>query len=192
MVAPISGKERGFVEGAAFLGDLIQGEQQSLSGYERNRMFQNLGGGKFADVGALAGVDLIEDGRAIVTADLDGDGGLDLLLSNRNSPRLIVLRNQAKQRGGWLRVALEGVDSNRQGVGARLRLRAGGREQVREVQIGNGFVGQSDTAAWFGLGEASGGEELKVVWPSGRQQRLTEGLEGGRTLWIREPDHAGD
>ncbi len=192
MVAPISGKEPAFIEGAAFLGDLIQGEQQSLSGYERNRMFQNLGGGQFADVGALAGVDRIEDGRAVVTADLDGDGGLDLLLSNRNSPRLMVLRNEVEPRGGWLRVALEGVRSNRQGVGARLRLRTGGKEQVREVQIGNGFVGQGDAAVWFGLGGASRAEELEVFWPSGSEQRVTEGLEGGQTRLIREPDESRD
>lgn len=81
--------------------------------------------------------------------------------------------------------------SNRQGIGTRLKLTACGSVQVRTVQLGTGFVSQSDQTAWFGLGECEEVDSLELAWPSGQFQSLTslavnqrievvEGFEGGR------------
>ncbi len=70
VLAPVSAGDPAFAEGSALIGDLIQTESQSLSGHERNRLLQNLGDGRFAEVGAVAGVDLEQDGRGVVAGDV--------------------------------------------------------------------------------------------------------------------------
>jgi hypothetical protein len=170
VLAPVSDKSPLLPLGIAHFSDLIRNGGRSFSGYERNRMYANLGEGRFADAGAVLGVDLIQDGRGVAAGDLDGDGDLDLAVSNRNSPRLAVLENVAPRRGNALRVRLQGDQSNWQGIGAVLTLEAGARRQVRVIQAGGGFVSQSPAEAWFGLGEEEAAERLTVVWPSGKTE----------------------
>lgn len=186
MLAPIAKKDQGWLDGAAHMGDLIQQESQSLSGNERNRLFQNQGG-RFVEVAAVAGADLVEDGRAVATGDLDLDGDLDVVVSNRNVPYLRLLRNDAPGRGHWLAVDLVGRRSNRQGIGARLTLRCGDRTQVQAVQLGTGYVSQSATTAWFGLGRCARRPSLEVAWPSGERQRFAE-IVPDRAVVLTEGD----
>ncbi len=190
-LAPASAGDEFWETGSGYMNDLIEREARSFAGYEHNRVFQNLGDGQFSDVGAVLDIDLVQDSRGVAVGDIDGDGGLDLAISNRNAPSLTLLRNNVDKRGNYLAVSTRGTMSNRQGIGTRLKLTACGSVQVRTVQLGTGFVSQSDQTAWFGLGECEEVDSLELAWPSGQFQSLTslavnqrievvEGFEGGR------------
>ena len=144
----------------------------SLSGHERNVLYRNHGDGTFADLSAVAGLDFPEDGRAFVTFDFDRDGDVDILLNNRNSPQLRLLRNDLPTSHHSVAFRLEGTKSNRDAVGARLVLEtASGRRLTRSVRSGSGFRSQPSRTVHFGLGEEEEIRELSIFWPSGTVER---------------------
>jgi hypothetical protein len=138
----------------------------SLSGYERQRLFRN-DGERFAEVGREVGLDAVADGRGIVVADFDEDGTQDLLVSNCGGPAALYRNQQTRSR--WLQVELQGTASNRDAIGARVVLVTGQRRQLREVDGGNGFSGQSPRIVHFGFGPSEKPERLEIRWPSGRR-----------------------
>jgi hypothetical protein len=150
--------------------------ERTWSGYQRQRLFRNLGDGTFADVAAAAGVDNELDGRGIAVADFDRDGRLDLLQTNADQPSLLY-RNVSEPIGRWVGLELVGTASNRDAIGARVTLVAGGATQIREVNGGNGYSSQSSLRLHFGLGAAERVEQLVVRWPSGTLEAVsaTEG-----------------
>ena len=156
---------------------------KTLSGYQRNELLVNRDGTLFEDRAGENGVDSLADGRGVAVADLDGDGRLDLFVANANAePRL--WRNTAPL-AGWVSFELVGTRSNRDAIGARLKLTAGGRTQVGFVDGGNGFAGQSSRRVHFGLGEAARIERLEVLWPSGTKQTF-EGMAARRLYRLVE------
>lgn len=90
-----------------------------------------------------------------------------------NGGRAVLLRNDGGNRGNWLQVALRGTRSNRQGIGARLRLVAGGGAQVRQVGVQPSYLSQSSTVEHFGLDSLTGIDTLEVIWPSGLRELRT-------------------
>ena len=136
-----------------------------------NALFHNRGAGKFRDVSAITGTDHTGVARGLAVADYDGDGFLDLLVANIDQPP-VLLRNSGND-NHWLAVQLVGKRSNRDGVGARLALTAGGRRQVREIHSGTSFLSQHSLVAHFGLGRLDRADELQIRWPSGVVQTLT-------------------
>lgn len=155
----------------------------SLSGYEKSRFFLNEGG-SFTEVAAQAGVDSDKDGRGIALADFEGDGDLDMLVTNcGQAPELY--RNDVGAARSWLEVELTGRVKNRDAIGARLTLTAKGRRQIREVDGGNGFSSQSSRVVHFGLADGERVDELEVRWPSGRRQ-VFRNLPARRKLVVVE------
>ncbi len=151
---------------------------------DRMRLWENEGGAfrrrddlGFTDRGS---------GKGLVVFDAEGDGDLDVYVVN-NGGRGRFFRNQGGDARPWLRVALEGTATSPEGLGARVRVRAGGREQVRELASVTHFLGQSERVAHFGLGEAERVEELVVQWPSGRVSILRD-VAARQLLQIREPE----
>ncbi|MCH9651608.1 MAG: ASPIC/UnbV domain-containing protein [Deltaproteobacteria bacterium] len=117
------------------------------------------------------------DGRSVAVADLDGDGGLDLVIANNGAPPTLY-RNRLGTGRHWVRFRLVSRDSNPGAVGARLVLSAAGVTQTRWVEVGSGYASQSPYAVHFGLGEAEALDGLEIDWPSGLResydrQRLT-------------------
>ena len=151
-----------------------------------DQLFDNRGGGRFEMLLPAAGDSLgtarVSRGSAI--ADYDNDGDLDILVTNLND-RPTLLRNDAGNRLNWLGVKLVGRSSNRGGIGARLRLRAGGRVQVRDIICGSSFLSSEDPRAHFGLGQTATVDSLEVRWPSGTVQVL-RGLGINQYLVVEE------
>ncbi len=145
---------------------------KTLSGYQRKRLFRNLGGAAFREEAARHGLDSLGDGRGIAVADLDLDGRLDLFVTYANAaPKLY--RNLQPTGHHWVGFELEGRRSNGAGMGARLFLTAGGRVRTAFVNGGNGFAGQSTRRVYFGLGTESRIDRLEVRWPSGAVESFT-------------------
>ncbi len=106
------------------------------------------------------------DGRGVAAADLDRDGRLDLVIANNNAPPTILM-NALESAGRWVELELVGSRSNRDAVGAAVRLRAGGKTMTRTVEAGSGYSAQSAHTLHFGLAGAEELESLEVRWPSG-------------------------
>ena len=153
---------------------------------QRNLLLVNDGTGFFRDAGAAAGPGfaLEKVSRTLVTGDIDNDGDLDLLVTN-NGQTADLLRNDGGHRRGALSVRLVGRQSNRDGIGARVRATVGGRVQTREVKAGSSYLGQGDTRVHVGLGGAVGVGRLEVRWPTGVTE-VIGAVEGGQVVTVTE------
>src|SRR5262249_41979318 len=136
-----------------------------LSGYEKKRLFHNLGG-RFRDEAARHGLDSTRDGRGVAVADFDDDGRLDLFVANAGAEPYLY-HNVEPLPNHWVELVLQGTRSNREAVGAQVRLTAGGRTLLRFVDGGNGFAGESTKRVHFGLGPTMTVDRVEVRWPSG-------------------------
>ena len=141
------------------------------SGYQKKKMFHNLAGQTFKEISAEAGVDNDKDGRGIAIGDFDNDGRLDIFQSNANQPPLLY-QSAVQGAGNWAQFLLAGTKSNRDAIGARITLTAGGLTQIREIDGGNGYAGQSMRRAHFGIGKAAKIDSVEIRWPSGRLEKI--------------------
>jgi enediyne biosynthesis protein E4 len=176
---------------------------KSWHGWERNRHLRNNGDGTFSEIGRGSGADLILNSRGIAYADFWNRGVLDIAVA-ASTDRHALLRNEVGRRRNWLAIELEGGagrladGTNRDAVGARVTVRAGGKRQIREVVLGDGYGSQNSLRQYFGLGQGRQADELTVHWPrSGRTQtfrnlaagrfyRLTEGAAAPQELRFPE------
>jgi hypothetical protein len=149
---------------------------------QRNQLFENRGG-RFTEV-FDAGLELERVSRGLAAGDLDGDGDLDLVVSNL-SDVAEVWENLAGERGAWILVDLVDGPSAPGGIGARLTVEAAGRRQVEEARTGSSYLSQNALTVHFGLGERARVDALGVDWPSGRRQRFLD-LPARRRLRILE------
>ena len=140
----------------------------------RDSLFWNNGEEGFFEVGAVSG-DVFQEkwvGRGAAFADYDNDGDVDIFIVN-HSARPKLLRNDGGNANHWLKVRLEGIQSNRWGIGARLTATIGEDHQTHEVGAGSSYLSQNAPEAIFGCGEATVIDSLRVDWPSGVNQELT-------------------
>ncbi len=148
-----------------------------------------VGGGRVVDASRAAGPpwSVPRIGRGLAVADLDNDGRLDILISEQDGP-MAYFRNRSKA-GRSATIRLQGTASNRDGVGARVTLVAGGRRQVAHRTGGGSFQSASDPRLHFGLDDADRIEEIEVRWPSGRVD-LHRDLAPAAGFLLREGDPA--
>jgi len=151
-------------------GTLISIGEHSLNGRERKVLFRNNRNGTFTDVAFVNGADRVEDGRGLSVFDYDQDGYPDLLVRNYRQPAQLMhnLGGQAH----WLQLKLVGVHSNRDAVGARIRVRTDAGIQTRSVTAGSAYLSGSSLVQHFGLGTARSAVIAEIDWPSGARSRL--------------------
>jgi hypothetical protein len=137
-------------------------------------MFRNLGKGQFEKASESLGTDFMRPivGRGLATADYDNDGDLDIVTNNRGDyPSL--LRNDGGNANHWLTVQLIGTKSNRDGIGASLKLISEGFVQLEQAKGGASYMSASDPRIHFGLGNRTKINSLEITWPSGQKDRLS-------------------
>ena len=137
-------------------------------------MFRNLGKGQFEKVSDSLGPDFMRPiaGRGLATADYDNDGDIDIVTNNRGDyPSL--LRNDGGNANHWLEILLIGTKSNRDGVGASLKLTSEGVSHVEQAKGGMSYMSANDPRIFFGLGKRTKIDSLEITWPSGLVEKLT-------------------
>ncbi len=126
--------------------------------------------------------------RSSFMADLDDDGALDLVVGEFNGPPQILFSNLASKKAiHYLKIKLIGTVSNRDGLGATVRIKAGGKTYTQYHDGKSGYLAQSSLPLYFGLGEATQVEAVEVMWPSGTKQVITSDLALNRLMQITEP-----
>ena len=137
-------------------------------------LFRNQGKGRFEDVSARMGDDFKRPAvaRGAAYADFNGDGALDILVTSNNGPAHLF-RNDGNANGNhWLCVRLQGTKSNRDGIGAVVRVKSQNHSQWQTVHSGSSYASQSDLALTFGLGKDTQVQSLEVQWPSGTNETI--------------------
>jgi hypothetical protein len=137
--------------------------------HDRSRLFIAQTNGRFVDEAGTRGMTDTEQGRAVVCADFDRDGDVDIFMTNRGleNSGAFWLNNDATNANQSLSVRLVGSAPNPEASGARIRLTIGGTTQLREIGIGNNFTSQNTTVQLFGLGTASAADTVQIEWPDG-------------------------
>jgi hypothetical protein len=153
-------------------------------------IFRNVAG-RFQDVSASAGDSFSHPAfyRGAAFADFDGDGRVDVVVSALNEPARLY-RNVTAQPGHWLAIRLVGTESNRDGIGAEIRLTlADDTFLYNQVTTSVGYASSSEPLARFGLGTQTRVKELRVTWPAGHEQTI-QNIAADRIVEIREaPAH---
>ncbi len=149
-------------------------------------VYRNLGGGRFEDVTDLAGPALQQkrSSRGAAFGDFDNDGDIDVLVMNMGE-QVSLFRNELDSPHHWLRIKLRGTVSNRDAVGALIRVTAGGATQVRAVLSQDSYVSHSDLRAHFGLGSTERADSIVVQWPNGLTEEFP-GVEADREALLVE------
>ena len=155
---------------------------------QANALFRSVGDGRFRDVTAETGADMqhARAHRGCAFGDLDNDGRVDVVVSAIGELPA-VLYNTIAGGGQWLWFALEGTKSNRDGIGATIKLTGEkGRVQYNHVTTAVGYASASDMRVHFGLGADRSAREIEIRWPSGTRQVLRD-ISTGQVLKVKEP-----
>jgi hypothetical protein len=162
------------------------GALKHLYGQE-DQMFNNDGTGKFRDVSLELGKYFQRElvGRGACLGDYDNDGDMDIFIVNLND-RCVFLRNNKGNQNNWLTLNLIGTTSNRDGVGARVKLTFGGKVQTAQKKSTTGYLSQNDPRMHFGLAKNETADRIEITWPSGKSQVL-ENIKANQILNITEP-----
>jgi hypothetical protein len=154
---------------------------------QANTVFRNLGGARFEALTAEAGLTAQPPARhrGSAVGDLDGDGRLDVVTTALGAPAEVWLNDSPGDRH-WLELKLEGAASNRDGIGARIKVTADGSLQYSHVSFAAGYASSSAAPTHFGLGSAASAALVEIRWPSGIVQELRN-VAADRVIRVKEP-----
>jgi hypothetical protein len=171
--------------------DNVELYDAQLSYKQSDLLYENVGGGRFRDVSAESGpaFRIKHVGRGAAIGDFDNDGDLDIVVANCGE-RPLLLRNEGGNRNHWLAIRARGRESNRFGIGAKVRVTSGGRTQLREINPHGSYLSTSDVRLYFGLGAEAKAARLEIEWPSGKKQVL-EDVPANHALLLEEANASG-
>lgn len=154
---------------------------------QEDQLYENEGGGKFKDVSVDRGEYFKKEyvGRGACSGDYDNDGDMDIYIENLDS-RGRFLRNNKGNKNNWITLNLIGQTSNRDGIGARIKLFAGGVVQTTQKISATGYLSQNDPRLHFGLLKNNNVDSIEIKWPSGKFQVLKK-LKANQILTVKEP-----
>ena len=161
----------------------IEGKGFGQTFGQRNQLFENLGDGRFSEVREETLDKIIRVSRGAAFADLDGDGRVDIVINNLDDHPTVMLNRSVS--GHWIALKLVGRASNRDAIGARVTIAAGGKKQVAEVRAGHSYLSQSDLKLHFGLGASKKIDAIEIRWPRGGAQKLMD-VAADQVLRIEE------
>jgi enediyne biosynthesis protein E4 len=164
------------------IDDTVRNIRGNVGYAQPPQLFLNNGKGSFRDVAGEigGGFDQPKVGRGLAYADFDRDGDLDLLLTTNNGPAYLYRNDQQQLAGNRsIRFRLVGTKSNRDAIGATVRIVSGGLSQSRMVKSGSSYLSQSELALTFGLEKRDRVESIVIDWPSGRTEEF-KNLAAGR------------
>jgi hypothetical protein len=166
--------------------DNIERYHGGITYAEPKLMFRNMGNGVFANISDQLGPDFQAPtvSRGAAVGDFDNDGDLDILLNNCGGPPQL-LRNDGGNANRWLEILLIGTRSNRDGVGARVKLVAGDLTLYDQRKGGMSYQSAQDPRLHFGLGSRTKVDRIEIRWPSGSVTQLTD-IASGQILAIQE------
>jgi len=162
------------------------GALKHLYGQE-DQLFENIGNGRYKDVSTESGKYFLKElvGRGACFGDYDNDGDIDAYIVNLND-RGSFLRNNKGNQNNWFSLNLTGTKSNRDGIGARIKLTAGGKVYVTQKKSTTGYLSQNDPRVHFGLAKNEMIDKIEIKWPSGKIQVL-ENIKVNQILTVKEP-----
>jgi hypothetical protein len=175
------------------LGEPVAEGRESWDGYQKNRLLMNRSGEGFSDVAFLLGVADEFDARSAVSADLDLDGRVDLVVVEDHGAagqKLHVYRNRLETGNSWIGVRLREEGRGISPVGAKVTLRTSEREQVARVVTGETLMGQHPPTLHFGLGRSQRPLSIEVRWVDGSSCELRD-PEPGRSYLVPSPYEYG-
>jgi hypothetical protein len=126
-------------------------------------------------------------GRGLAVADMNNDGQLDALIISQNDPVALLQQNKPDKSQNWLTFRLEGDKSNRDGVGARVIVIAGGQRRVMERFGGGSYQSAGDPRLHFGIGDFKIAESVELHWPSGKVMKY-QNLQSNKAYLLKESD----
>jgi hypothetical protein len=149
-------------------------------------LFRNLGSKKFENVSNKVGDQFSKPlvARGAIYGDFDHDGDLDVLITSNGGPAHLF-RNDGGNKNHWISVKTEGTKSNRDGIGAVVRVESASGKQWNTVRSGSSYASQSDLALTFGLGQDTAVTSLQVEWPSGTKQKFAN-VPANRAIIVDE------
>jgi hypothetical protein len=165
--------------------DSIERVQQQVHFAEPPHLFRNEGGGKFNEVTAKMGAafDKPRVARGAAYADINNDGALDLLITTNGGPALLFRNTGATNHS--LRVKLIGTKSNRDGIGAVVRVIAGSDSESRMLRSGSSYLSSSELILTFGLGSHTQADSIEIKWPSSQVDKLAK-IASGQIITVKE------
>ncbi len=166
--------------------DNVELYDPQLSYKQTDLLYENVGGGKLVDVSAMSGpaFRIKHVGRGAAVVDFDNDGDLDIVIADIGA-RALLFRNDGGNRNHWLMISARGRESNRFGQGSKVRVTAGGRTMLREINATGSYLTTSDIRLHIGLGAARVADRLVIEWPSGKKQAL-ENVAADQCLTLDE------
>src|SRR5467141_4215681 len=151
----------------------VDGQHLGSNFKEPKILYHNNGNGTFTDISADAGpgITAVSSARGLAVGDLWNDGRMSAVISNLNAPPMLLV-NDLRNGNHWIAFRTIGSKSNRDGIGAKITVKAGTRTLVDEVRSGSSYISNSDIRVHFGLGSAVKIEWVQVRWPTGLVERF--------------------